>query len=206
MIIYYSYSKLRTYQNIILCKILSLRLATYVLTLIVFGTSIHVFTTIRLLLKVFRAHLMRSVLEIVRRAEILVVCIYIKIMLQYSYPPKSEIIYFILIEVVKDVPCKPHRAAVLLTLVFVTVRSVLIFCTSGGVSARRHLKHGVAEYSYSTRGYYTAPQSVVGVVTYVPSILTTPKHTGDVLQLVLYFIFCSCFFHFFFYSLFLSLM
>jgi len=168
----------------------------YLPTLIVFGTSIHVFTTIRLLLKVFRAHLIRSVLEIVRRAEFLVVSIYIKIILQCSYPPKSEIIYFIRIEVVKDVPFKPHRAAMLLTLVFVTVRSVLIFCTSGGVSARRHLKHGVAEYSYSTRGYYTAPQSVVGVATYVPSILTAPKHTGVVLQLVLYFIFCSCFFPF----------
>ena len=139
---------------------------------------------------------MRSVLEIVRHAEILVVIIYIKIMLQYSYPPKSEIIYFILIEVVKDVPFKPRRAAVLLTLVFVTVLSVLIFCTSGGVSARRHLKHGVAEFSYSTRGYYTAPQSVVGVATYVPSILTAPKHTGDVLQLVLYFIFLYVFFSF----------
>ena len=94
----------------------------------------------------------------------------------------------------KDVPFKPRRAAVLLTLVFVTVLSVLIFCTSGGVSARRHLKHGVAEFSYSTRGYYTAPQSVVGVATYVPSILTAPKHTGDVLQLVLYFIFLYVFF------------
>ena len=95
---------------------------------------------------------MRSVLEKVRRAEILVVSIYMKLMLQYSYPPKSEIIYFILIEVVKDIPFSPRRAAVLLTLVFVTARSVLIFCTSGGVSARRHFKHGVAEYSYSTRG------------------------------------------------------
>jgi hypothetical protein len=149
---------------------------------------------------------MRSVLEIVRRAEILVVSIYIKIMLQYSYPPKSEIIHFILIEVVKDVPFRPHHAAVLLTVVFVTVRSVLIFCTSGGVSARRHLKHGVAEFSYSTRGYYTAPQSVVGVATYVPSILTAPKHTGDVLQLVLYFVFLYVFFFlFFFHSLFLAL-
>jgi len=132
----------------------------------------------------------------VRRTEILVVSIYIKIMLQYSYSPKSEIIYFILIEVVKDVPFKPHRAAVLLTLVFVTVLSVLIFCTIGGVSARRHLKHGVAEFSYSTRGYYAAPQSVVGVTTYVSSILTTPKHTGNVLQLVLYFIFLFVLFSF----------
>jgi len=47
---------------------------------------------------------MRPVLEIVRRTEILVVSIYTKIMLQYSDPPKSEIIYFILVEVVKDVP------------------------------------------------------------------------------------------------------
>ena len=125
-------------------------------------------------------------------------------MFERSSPPKYVIICLILMEVVKDVPFKPHRAALLLTLIFVTVRSVLIFRTSGGVSARRHLKHGVSECSYSTRGYYTAPQSVVGVARYVTSILTAPKHTGDVLQLVLYFIFLfvlffiSCFIPYFF--------
>jgi hypothetical protein len=65
-------------------------------------------------------------------------------------------------------------AVVLLTRVFVALFPALIFRTSGGaVSARwRHLQHGLAQCSYSTRGYYTAPQSVVGVATYVPSILT----------------------------------
>jgi hypothetical protein len=72
---------------------------------------------------------------------------------------------------------KPHQAVVLLTRVFVAVFSVLIFRTSGGaVSARwRQLQHGLAECSYSTRGYYMAPQSVAGVATYVPSIFDSTE-------------------------------